>query len=192
MIYRKRRCRWIESDTYLNNAHMLGNYRPFVEEIVDYTQSIIEYVPDLIYSARCYIRNRFISKSHVIDINLNPGLWYDMDFRIELSLCRAAWITIVDEFGLDEFVSTGTENRTHREWNQLSENDKISYGRQYMESRVNIPELTDDHIEAYEFFIKFSYWWQDVRNDDACDWVDSPDIDMVLTNIVRYRNVLWT
>jgi hypothetical protein len=45
-------------------------------------QDFLSYPLDLIYSMRCYIRNRFITQTHVLKTDLKKGEWYDLDVRI--------------------------------------------------------------------------------------------------------------
>jgi hypothetical protein len=49
-------------------------------------QNFFYYPLDLIYSIRCYIRNRFITQTHVLKTDLKKGEWYDLDTRILHSL----------------------------------------------------------------------------------------------------------
>ncbi len=45
-------------------------------------QDFFSYPLDLIYSTKCYIRNRFITQTHVLKSDLKKGEWYDLDIRI--------------------------------------------------------------------------------------------------------------
>jgi hypothetical protein len=49
-------------------------------------QDFLSYPLDLIYSIKCYIRNRFITQTHVLKSDLKKGEWYDLDTRILHSL----------------------------------------------------------------------------------------------------------
>jgi len=52
------------------------------EELLDNLQDIVYYVPDKVNDIRCYLNNRFQSKSHALTSNLPRGSWYDLDTRI--------------------------------------------------------------------------------------------------------------
>lgn len=45
-------------------------------------QNLIYYPSDLLHSIRCYLRNRYITQTHVLKSDLKKGEWYDLDTRI--------------------------------------------------------------------------------------------------------------
>lgn len=45
-------------------------------------QDMLYYPSDLVYSIRCYLRNRFITQTHHLKSDLKKGEWYDLDTRI--------------------------------------------------------------------------------------------------------------
>jgi hypothetical protein len=45
-------------------------------------QDFFSYPLDLIYGIKSYIRNRFITQTHVLKSDLKKGEWYDLDTRI--------------------------------------------------------------------------------------------------------------
>lgn len=45
-------------------------------------QDMLYYPSDLLYSIRCYLRNRFITQTHNLKSDLKKGEWYDLDTRI--------------------------------------------------------------------------------------------------------------
>lgn len=49
-------------------------------------QNFLYYPSDLWYGVRCYIRNRYITQTHVLKTGLKKGEWYDLDTRILYSL----------------------------------------------------------------------------------------------------------
>lgn len=49
-------------------------------------QDFLSYPMDLIYNIKSYIRNRFITQTHVLKSDLKKGKWYDLDTRILHSL----------------------------------------------------------------------------------------------------------
>lgn len=58
-------------------------------EALDHIQNSLWFVPNVIYSIKCYLNNRFVSKTHALIAhphNLKRGQWHDMDSRIEYCL----------------------------------------------------------------------------------------------------------
>jgi len=45
-------------------------------------QNLIYYPSDLLHSLRCYLRNRYVTQTHVLKSDLKKGEWYDLDTRI--------------------------------------------------------------------------------------------------------------
>lgn len=45
-------------------------------------QNFIYYPSDLLHSIRCYLRNRYVTQTHVLKSDLKKGQWYDLDTRI--------------------------------------------------------------------------------------------------------------
>lgn len=55
------------------------------DELFDYVQNTIMWIPDKLYSAKYYIVNRWIDQSHALVAHpkhIKPGQYRDMDFRI--------------------------------------------------------------------------------------------------------------
>lgn len=52
------------------------------EEGLDYLQHIICWPVNYINDVRCYINNRWFTKSHALNSNLQRGKWYDFDTRL--------------------------------------------------------------------------------------------------------------
>lgn len=52
------------------------------EEGLDYLQNYVNWPKDQIHKVRCYINNRWITKSHALTSNLERGQWHDLDTRL--------------------------------------------------------------------------------------------------------------
>ncbi len=52
------------------------------ENGLDYLQGFLRYPLDRINDVRCYIRNRWIVKTHALSSKLKRGEWYDLDMRL--------------------------------------------------------------------------------------------------------------
>lgn len=53
-----------------------------VEEGLDYLQNFIYWPKNQIHKIRCYIINRWITKSHALTSTLERGQWHDLDSRL--------------------------------------------------------------------------------------------------------------
>src|SRR5579863_546002 len=52
------------------------------EDGLDHLQDVVYWPANRIYDIRCYINNRWITKSHALTSNLKRGSWYDLDTRL--------------------------------------------------------------------------------------------------------------
>jgi hypothetical protein len=52
------------------------------QKLLKYLQDIIYYPYDIYHSVDCYIRNRWIDKTHMIDTGFKPGHFYEIDEKI--------------------------------------------------------------------------------------------------------------
>lgn len=53
-----------------------------IEDFLSWLQNVVLFPSDVVYTIRCYIRNRFIDKIHVLQTDLEPGQYYDYDSRL--------------------------------------------------------------------------------------------------------------
>jgi hypothetical protein len=52
------------------------------EEMLDFIQSIIYYIPGKIHDIKVYITNRYVNKTHALTSNLSKGGFYELDTRM--------------------------------------------------------------------------------------------------------------
>jgi hypothetical protein len=52
------------------------------EEGLDHLQNFVRWPANRISDVRCYINNRWITRSHALTSNLKRGNWYDFDTRL--------------------------------------------------------------------------------------------------------------
>lgn len=71
---------WREWNINAKNKHPIRYY--IAEEMLDQIQDIINFIPDKIHNIKCYIRNRFITKTHVLSSALTKGKWHEFDDRL--------------------------------------------------------------------------------------------------------------
>lgn len=53
-----------------------------IEDTLDALQNFFLFPSDVWYTIRCYVRNRFVDKLHVLQTGLNPGQYYDYEDRL--------------------------------------------------------------------------------------------------------------
>lgn len=74
---------WGAWDDWHTEAKLAHPFRYWVaEELFGDVQDIIGYIPDKINSFRCYLNNRFITKTHALTSNLDRGKYHEYDTRI--------------------------------------------------------------------------------------------------------------
>lgn len=96
-------------DEWTTTAQMRHSFRYWLaEEGLDYLQTIVYFIPDKLYSAKYYINNRWITKTHALTAHsrdIKPGAWCDVGNRflpclfnelvdfveIELAWSHIAW-----------------------------------------------------------------------------------------------------
>ena len=52
------------------------------EDFLDHLQNFLYWPVNRINDVRCYVKNRWVSKSHTLTSNLERGKWYDFDTRL--------------------------------------------------------------------------------------------------------------
>lgn len=52
------------------------------EELLNDIQDIVNYIPDKIYNVKCYLKNRFITRTHLLYSTLPKGKWHEFDERL--------------------------------------------------------------------------------------------------------------
>jgi hypothetical protein len=72
-------------DEWTTAAQMKHNFRYWLaEEGLDYLQTFVHFIPDKLYSAKYYINNRWVTKSHALTAHsrdIKPGAWCDVGNR---------------------------------------------------------------------------------------------------------------
>jgi hypothetical protein len=124
------------------------------EEGLDYAEGFILWPFNRIDDIRCYIKNRWVSKSHALTSNLKRGNWYDLDTR----LLHAVFDELVNFVEIEQA------------WKLIicSEEDHKKYQVPWYHNIFHIGEWRS--AEAGLAHLK---WAADLKNDD--DWIDKND-----------------
>lgn len=72
-----------------------------IEDFLGWLQRIVSFPGDVIHTIRCHIRNRFNTKTHVLETGLDPGKWYEYDYRMLHGLFNSFVQFIEDEQTMD-------------------------------------------------------------------------------------------
>ena len=155
------------------------------EQGLDYAQQVVFYVPDLLYSIKYYVNNRWVTRTHSLTASprdIKPGAWRDVGDRflpclfnelvdfVEVEL--AWWHVVWDEEAAKEFKAPWYSRgwfrwRTWR--NSLAGIANLSWQRKlvWTEDEVgpdskDIGKPTPQAKKAQEIFDLY-YWWKITR-----------------------------
>lgn len=74
---------WDEWETWRKNAQKDHPFRYYLSEtVLKKIQDIVYFPLDIYYTISIYIHNRFIDKTHYLKTGLEPGEYYEFDYRI--------------------------------------------------------------------------------------------------------------
>lgn len=141
----------------------------FVEEYLDLLQDIVMYPYDLYDNFRIYIRNRFITKTHIIRTGLTPGQWHETDER----LLHGMFELLVDFIEIEKanmlMVSDSTLERPwwrKFRWSRWGEYRSREDGLKYLDWEMNLTD-DDQHFTSQAMSAREQYelytWWKDKR-----------------------------
>ncbi len=124
------------------------------EDGLDLLQNFVRWPLDLIYNARHYFDNRWVSKTHALTSNLKRGQWHDLDTR----LLHATFDELVN------FVEV--EQACH--WVACSEEDRKKYKAPWYRKVFHLGSR--NYPEAGLAYLE---WAAGLKNDE--DWIDKDD-----------------
>ena len=137
------------------------------ETLLDWIQDVVYYIPDKCHSIRCYCRNRFINRVHLIDTKLPPGTWQDTDTRILYGVMEA--LVFYVEVDCAAWIKKGTPREKgleHLDWEiTLTHDDGVEDGLTGKPTHQ-----AETAMEVMELYL----WWLDIRPNrpDPYDFVD--------------------
>ncbi len=213
---------WLRGTTYPPSATFKGwdeiheeakVAHPFrfwlADTLLDSIQNVIHYIPDKWDNLCCYLRNRVINRTHLLDTKLPPGQWQDTDTRILYGVMEAlAYYVEVDCAAWTKKGTPREKGLKHLDWEIT-----LTYDEDWMDEVIR-GEPTDQAKSAME--VKELYlWWKDVRPNrpDPYDFIDE-DIpntdkdrfkeytrmeqeyqdqdDAMLIRVIKARHGMWT
>jgi hypothetical protein len=190
------------------------------ETLLRKLQNFFCYPGDLIYSIKCYIRNRFVTQTHNLKTGLKKGEWYDLDTRIlhglfnelvEYVEIELAHLSKWDREKKYKFKNSRCVEAAYDyfEWaSNLKFNEEYAvqpddpdYGKltPQAESTRKIKELYEwwvyqrpNRIDPYEAIKKETHGKHYFRNIDEIERGYEKEDTEKLIELIKIRNSLWT
>jgi len=186
-------------DEWTAAAQMKHNFRYWLaEEGLDYLQTFVHFIPDKLYSAKYYINNRWVTKSHALTAHsrdIKPGAWCDVGNRflpclfnelvdfveIELAWWHIAWADeeVKAKYQAPFWATGWFRWRTWRcpqagldnlEWQRNLRWTEDEVGADHKE----LNKLTPQAVKAQEILDLYTWWTTVYRNRpdpyDASGW----------------------
>lgn len=210
---------WNAWDRWHKKAKKKHSIRYWIaEELLDRLQDTISFPLDLVYTARVYIRNRFIDQTHILKTGLTPGEYYDFDTRILYGLFNE----LIDLVEIEYASLAYSKDKQHKfikgrcveagldylNWACGLRYD-INYGVDKSHKRYG--KLTQQAIAARKV-LKLYQWWKNRSNrpdpndlfnkkKDGCEYflkIDQmennyfDEDNKMLIELIKIRNSLWT
>jgi hypothetical protein len=170
-------------DEWHTTAKMKHNFRYWLaEEGLDYVQKFVMYIPDKIYSAKYYVNNRWVTRTHALTAHpsdIKPGDWCDVGNRflpclfnelrdfveVELAWWHIAWADPAERTKYNApFWATGWFR--WRTWRCVQAGlDNLEWQRQLRwseeecrEDSPSIGQLTPQAVKAQELLDLYTWW----------------------------------
>lgn len=180
---------WGEWDKWkdrVKSEHPVGYF--LTETLPEWLELPAEKILDPLYDVKYYLRNRFITKTHVLDTGLEKGKWHEFDRRIlhgmfnelvDFVEVEQAWHTVIwDSEKRKKYQTPKSHNYRFLRWGEWRCPEAgIDYYKWSMSldgEDIASHERNPGHAE-YAREIMFLYtWWKEVylkRPDDAYDAV---------------------
>lgn len=168
------------------------------EDGLDWIQDIALYPHDVYYAIKTYLKNRYVTKTHLLSTNLTPGTWYDLDTR----LLYGCFTSLVD------FVE---EEKVHM-WRFMSKNERPKFsskeeaGIAYIDWEISLGDESPSQAQSAKEIKELYLWWKHERPNRIDPWSDEYNGDDPLTleteqyqedtamlvRLINVRRDLWT
>jgi hypothetical protein len=149
------------------------------ETLPDWLEKPGEWFVDPVYSAKYYLRNRFITKTHVLKTGLEPGKWHEFENRVLHGLftelvdfveIEQAWHHVMwDEDARKKF---GVKWYHHNQWTRWAEWRCPEAGLAYLQWCMNLDEPEHQRDNARETMVLYT-WWKEVYLTRKEEWEET-------------------
>jgi hypothetical protein len=139
------------------------------EDLLDSVQDFINYIPDKLYSAKYYLKNRFVTKTHYIKTGLKPGHWHELDDRILFGLFNElvdfvevdkAWMFVVfDNEMFDKYKFPKTFKNRFLRWKHFRCPEA---GIAHLNWESSLEDSESQSNVAKEILFLYD-WWKNIR-----------------------------
>ncbi len=177
------------------------------EEGLDHLQNFVTWPKDQAKKIRCYINNRWISKSHALTSSLERGQWYDFDMR----LLYSAFDELVNfvEIELASSSINSSEKKYKSSWGGRSPEAEIDHLKWASELKnknngnLNDRQPSRQALAAQETLALYQWWKVERPNRPDPNSIasqeklnlenkqDDEDTAMLI-RLVKIRQSLWT
>lgn len=152
----------------------------FITEVLpDWLEKPAEWILDPIYNVKYYLRNRFITKTHILKTDLEPGKWHEFESRmlhglftelVDFVEIEQAWHHVVwDEEARKKF---GVKWYHSNKWLRWKEWRCPAAGLHYLQWCMDLEEPTHQRDTAREVMVLYT-WWKEVYLKREDEWIES-------------------
>ncbi len=177
------------------------------EEGLDHLQSFVNWPEDTARKVRCYINNRWITKSHALTSGLERGQWHDFDIR----LLHSVFDELIN-FVEIELASTplhSSEKKYKATWGGRSPEagtDHLKWASELKNENNGCPDdgqPSQQALAAQETLALYQWWKVERPNrPDSNNITSQEKLDLekkqddedtaMLVRLVKIRQSLWT
>jgi hypothetical protein len=161
---------WSEWKTWRNNYKTTSHKMYWVTEtFLDGVQNIVHFIPDKLYDAKYYLRNRFVTKTHYLKTGLKPGHWHELDDRIlhgifnelvDFVEIEKAWMFVVfDDKAFAEYNFPKSFRNRFLRWKQFKCPEA---GIAHLNWEVTLEDSETQASTAKEILFLYD-WWKNIR-----------------------------
>jgi hypothetical protein len=161
---------WTAWDHQFETRHPI--LYPIVEDWLDKFQDVVMFPYDVFDSVRIYFRNRFATRTHLMDTKLAPGEWHETDERMLHGMFEAL-VDFVEVEKANMWINCQPDdvviNKRSR-WLRWSENRSPEYGVEYLQWEINLVNdgqhdinmCNRQSVNAQEQLDLYN-WWKVIR-----------------------------
>jgi hypothetical protein len=139
---------------------------PVIEDWLDKAQDVVMFPYDVFDSIRVYIRNRFVTRTHLMDTTLTPGEWHETDERMLYGMFN----TLVDFVEIEKAhmwnICSSDEDgiKKRSRWLRWGEDRAPEYGIAYLNWEIKLEdEYCARQVDCAQEQLDLYTWWKDIR-----------------------------
>ncbi len=118
-----------EWDAFRKNQKKNFHLQDVIEDTLNTLQRWCCFPGDVYYTIDCYIRNRFTTKTHILETGLAKGKWYEYDYRLLHGMFNSFVQFIEKEQTLDNLMWEMTLTNTYEWLPEEEAKQQADYGK---------------------------------------------------------------